>query len=125
MSTHADPRAEVQERRLALAFAPVHKRAFGIATGSAVALIVFLATAVLLLYPPDARPGFLSLLAEYFYGYTLSWQGAFVGGAWGLLVGFVGGWFTAFCRNLALACTIWYLRTRAELHATRDFLDHI
>ncbi|MBA2243901.1 MAG: hypothetical protein H0W11_03025, partial [Gemmatimonadetes bacterium] len=64
-------------------------------------------------------------LAEYFYGYTVSWPGALVGGFWGFVVGFVAGWFVAFCRNLVIAATLFITRTRAELAATRDFLDHI
>jgi hypothetical protein len=45
--------------------------------------------------------------------------------AWGFLVAFVAGWFLAFCRNLALAIIAFAIRTRAELSATRNFLDHI
>ena len=48
-----------------------------------------------------------------------------MGAAWGFLVGFVVGWFTAFVRNLVLAVSIFAARTRAEMTATRDFLDHI
>jgi hypothetical protein len=67
----------------------------------------------------------LYLLSEYFYGYSVSWTGAIVGLLWGFAVGFVAGWFTAFCRNMALAISIFISRTRGELHATADFLDHI
>src|SRR5574341_1243790 len=109
---------------LALAFAPLHKRAFGMAIGIAFGLVVFLLTAVALLRPP--QPGFsLDLLAQYFAGYTVPWQGALVGTAWGFVAGFVGGWFFAFCRNFVLATWLFIARTRAELSATRDFLDHI
>jgi hypothetical protein len=37
----------------------------------------------------------------------------------------VAGWFTAFVRNFVMAAMVWMARTRAELSATRDFLDHI
>lgn len=109
---------------LAIAFLPLHKRAFGIAAGAAAAIVTFLATAVYLLRDP--HPGFeLELLSEYFAGYSVSWRGAFVGAAWAGFVGFVLGWFLAFCRNLLLAVQLLVLRTRAELSQTRDFLDHI
>lgn len=109
---------------LVLAFAPLHKRAFGIACGTVSGLFVFLLTAVYLLRAPtDAFR--LELLGEYFAGYTVSWSGALVGLAWGFVAGFVAGWFTAFCRNLIIAVSLFVTRTRAELHATRDFLDHI
>jgi hypothetical protein len=107
-----------------LAFAPVHKRAFGIATGVTVGLLVFVATVLETLRNPVV-PSPLRLLNEYFAGYTVSWLGAFIGLAWGIVTGFVMGWFVAFCRNLVVAASIFWIRTRAELRANRDFLDHI
>lgn len=109
---------------LALAFAPLHKAAFGVATGAAGALGMLLVT-VYVLVVPRAQGFPLELLATYFAGYEVSWAGAIIGGAWGFLVGFVAGWFIAFCRNLALALTAFSIRTRAELDQTREFLDHI
>ncbi|HSA54342.1 MAG TPA: hypothetical protein VLE53_01505 [Gemmatimonadaceae bacterium] len=109
---------------LLLAFAPMHKRAFGIATGTAAALLIALLTVAALLLP-GAREFPLELLNEYFAGYSVSWGGVFIGAGWGFVVGFVAGWFTAFCRNLALAISAFLIRVRAELSQTRDFLDHI
>lgn len=107
-----------------LAFAPLHKRAFGMAFGAAGAVITFLVTAVYLVRNP--QPGFdLGLLSQYFTGYTVSWPGAFIGAAWAGFTGFVLGWFLAFTRNLAIALILFAVRTRAELDQTRDFLDHI
>lgn len=107
-----------------LAFSPLHKKAFGVAVGTACALVMFLLTAVYLLRAPE-RPVGLWLLAQFFAGYSVSWIGAFVGALWGFAVGFVMGWFLAFCRNLVLAISMLIIRTRAQLDATRDFLDHI
>ena len=109
---------------LQLAFLPLHKRALGMAIGAASGLTCFAVTAVALLRPPEPALN-LMLLAEYFYGYTFTWVGAFVALAWGFVVGFTAGWFIAFCRNLVLAASLWLTRTRAELDASRDFLDHI
>lgn len=106
------------------AFLPIHKRAFGIAIGTAFGGLLFVVTLVAVILP-DGRADVLPLLSEFFAGYDVSVTGAFVGLAWGLFVGFVAGWFTAFSRNLALASSVWLGRTRAELQATRDFLDHI
>ena len=114
--------AEELPPAMVLAFAPLDKRAFGVAIGAAAGLMFFLVTVVVLLRGTD--PG-LHLLREYFYGYAVSWPGAFVGLFWGFVVGFVAGWFTAFCRNLALAISAFLIRVRAELSQTRDFLDHI
>ncbi|HVF40921.1 MAG TPA: hypothetical protein VM939_13555 [Gemmatimonadaceae bacterium] len=115
---------EVMPRAAALLFAPVDKRAFGAALGAATGLFLFLATAVVLLISPDNSYG-LTLLSEYFAGYSVSWTGALIGLAWGIAVGFCAGWFVAFTRNLVLAISLFIIRTRAELAETRDFLDHI
>jgi hypothetical protein len=109
---------------LLLAFAPMHKRAFGTATGVAAALLIALLTVGVLVLP-GARDFPLGLLSEYFAGYSVSWSGVLAGAAWGFVVGFVAGWFAAFCRNLALAISTFLIRARAELSQTRDFLDHI
>lgn len=108
---------------LALAFAPLHKRAFGTAIGLVLGSVVFLATVVGVLVPDP--PSFLYLLANYFPGYTVSLPGALVGFGWAAFAFFVAGWFTAFVRNFVMAAMVWIVRTRAELMATRDFLDHI
>ena len=107
-----------------LAFAPLHKRAFGVATGSAGATLMALLTIVQVVH--TSGPGFpLGLLEQFFAGYSVSWTGVVVGAAWGFAVAFVAGWFAAFCRNLALAVSAFFIRTRAELSETRNFLDHI
>jgi hypothetical protein len=109
---------------LLLAFAPLDKAAFGAAVGVAVGLVVLLLTVGTILMPPDGRPD-LQLLAVYFRGYSVSWPGALIGAGWGAFMGFVFGWFTAFCRNLIVAISLFVIRSRAELAQTRDFLDHI
>jgi hypothetical protein len=106
------------------AFLPLHKRALGMAVGLTAGSLVALVTVAQLVLRPD--PEFpLHLLGEYFYGYTVSWQGALLGLAWGFVAGFVGGWFVAFVRNVVLATIIFVTRTRADLAASRDFLDHL
>ena len=121
-------RATEEEERvlevLRLAFAPLHKRAFGTAVGTAAGLLIAFVTAYHILFVP---PGMvrLELLRAYFAGYSVSWTGVLVGGAWGFGVGFILGWFAAFCRNLVVAISVFITRTRAELGQTRDFLDHI
>jgi hypothetical protein len=111
------------ERALVLAFAPLHKRVFATAVGVAAALLVALATLIAVLrYPTDTG---LWVLAGYFRGYSVSWAGILIGAAWAGAVGFIGGWFLAFARNLALATWLLFIRVRANLSQTRDFLDHI
>lgn len=109
---------------VSLAFAPLHKRAFGTATGTAAGLGVFILT-LLDLARNSAEQSPLELLNEYFAGYSVSVTGAFVGLLWGFATAFILGWFVAFCRNFVVAASIFWIRTRAQLTATRDFLDHI
>lgn len=109
--------------RLALAFQPLDKRAFGVAIGAAAGGLVALATIVVLLQ--GEVPINLGLLAEYFAGYQVSWFGVVIGFFWGFVAGFAAGWFVAFWRNFIVAASIFAVRTRADLAQSRDFLDHI
>lgn len=109
---------------LRLAFAPLHKAAFGTATGVAAALF-FASLTVIAIISPRAREFPLELLVQYFAGYSVTWGGTIVAGVWGFAVGFVAGWFIAFCRNLAMAFVAFTYTARAQLAQTRDFLDHI
>lgn len=106
------------------AFAPLHKRAFGVAMGVAGAAFMAALTIATILIP-GAREVPMWLLEQYFEGYSVTWPGVVVGAAWGFGVAFVAGWFAAFCRNLTLAVSAFFIRTRAELDSTREFLDHI
>ena len=104
-------------------FAPIDKRAFGLAIGITAALALALTTAIDLML---AKPWLgLNLLGTYFAGYSVSWTGVLIGALWALGVGFVAGWLLAFLRNFTLAVSMFLVRTRAELDETSDFLDHI
>jgi hypothetical protein len=122
MQSHALNAAEPIAPTLAKAFAPVHKSALGAAAG-----IVFGAfLAGLTVFHVVARPSNaleISLLSEYFYGYSVSWIGAGVALFWGFLTGFVAGWFVAFIRNFTTA--VWLVFIRAKAALSQPFLDHI
>ncbi len=108
---------------LVMAFVPLHKRAFGMAVGLTLGGLVFLSTVMAVLRA--GYPEFMPLWSNYFYGYTVSWWGAFVGFAWAFLAFFVAGWFTAFLRNFIIGVNLWIGYTRVEIDRTRDFLDHM
>lgn len=124
----SDPLSVTGEQRVTeaviRAFAPLDKAALGIAVGLVVGVTAALVTIADLVIDPHGRAG-LYLLSEYFYGYTVSPAGALVALGWGLLVGFVAGWFLAFVRNAVMAVWLLYFRARAEWNATDDFLDYI
>ena len=112
------------ERTLRRAFAPIHKRALGVASGIVAALATFAVTAFHVIAAPSDAPN-LGLLAQYFYGYDVTWRGALIGAWWSFIAAFVAGWFDAFVRNLVIATWLFILRTKADLAGTTDFLDHI
>ena len=107
---------------LALAFAPIHKSALGIAVGAVSGAIMAVVTVFhTILQPQNAPP--IGLLGHYFYGYTVSWSGAAVALAWGFVTGFVAGWFVGFIRNFSTATWLLVVKTKAAL--SQPFLDHI
>ena len=110
------------------AFAPLIKRALGVAFGATCGLGLFVLTVYHKVLSPEPGPDdtSLGLLGQYFRGYDPeSWSGPFVGLLWGLWVGFVMGWFFAAMRNFLVATWIFVIRTKANLEANREFLDHI
>jgi hypothetical protein len=107
-----------------LAFARVHKRAFGVALGSAAAMLLVVATLIGLVRG-ESFTFPLDLLSQFFPGYAVSPVGLLVGGAWAFAAGCAAGWLVALVRNVAVATILFVIRTRAELANTRDFLDHI
>jgi len=48
----------------------------------------------------------LNLLGQYFYGYSVTWFGSFVGLAWGVIVGGAIGWTIGEVYNLV----VWFRR---------------
>jgi hypothetical protein len=68
-------------------------------------------------------PG-LELLGQYLLGYSITLEGAFIGMAYGLFWGFLGGWLFAFLRNFFFGYYIFLVKRKEELLTFRDFLDH-
>ncbi len=67
----------------------------GLAGGSG----IFLATASLLVQGGENVGQHLSLLSNYFPGYTVTWPGAFLGLAYGALTGAIAGYVLAWIYN--------------------------
>ncbi|MCL4523062.1 MAG: hypothetical protein M1453_09150 [Acidobacteria bacterium] len=110
---------------LLLAFAPMHRTAMGAAFGVVLGGLLFLMTMALVVkggYPVGPT---LSLLGQFFFGYTVTFPGAFVGLFWGWSVGFLLGWGFAVVRNLIVWSWLVLIRSRAEMEEYGDFLDHM
>lgn len=79
---------------LKIAFCRIDVLAMAAATGTVAALLLFLATAVLLLKGAAAGTEVgphLEALGSYLPGYTVTWTGALLGALYGLLLGAFAG----------------------------------
>jgi uncharacterized transporter YbjL len=103
-------------------FAKVDAIALGIACGIVTSGAVFIATVVLLLKGGMQVGRNLSLLSQYFMGYSVTWSGAVIGAVYGLFLGFVIGWILAFVRNVTVSSYLHAIRLWANLSANH-FLD--
>ena len=108
-----------------LAFGPLHRIALGMAFGLVFGGFVFLATLVVMLKKGDGNVIQLELLNQFFWGYSVSLSGAFIGLAWGFASGFVLGWMLAAVRNAVIWIWLTAVRSRAEMDQYSDFLDHL
>ena len=104
-------------------FAKIDKVALGISFGSTLGLLIFLATVFLLFKGGSPLGPNLSLLAQYFLGYSVSLGGSFIGLGYGFLSGFVLGWLIAFLRNVLVSVYLHSIKLRIHLRSLQDFLD--
>jgi protoporphyrinogen oxidase len=98
----------------------------GLATalGSVFGLLTFAATLWLILAGSQDRGPGLRLLGQYFWGYSITIKGAFIGMAYSFFWGFLFGWLIAYLRNFLIAFFIYLVKRKEELITFRDFLDH-
>jgi hypothetical protein len=107
------------------AFARLDPVALGAAFGCVAGLILFLATAALLLQGGTMVGRTLSLLGYYLWGYSVTWKGALSGFIQAGLGGFVLGATIAGLRNWGVSAYAWLLKRSAEAEASRDLLDKV
>ncbi len=112
------------EEVLRAAFARYDPLALGAAVGAVAGLGLFLATAFSLLFTSARGAGPpLTLLGNYLFGYTATWEGAFVGLAEAALGGFAFGWLVAAAINLLIGWEETLLRRELEALTTLDPLS--
>jgi tetrahydromethanopterin S-methyltransferase subunit G len=71
----------------------------GLVFGIVLALVIFVAT-VWLTLKGGPHPGrHLSLLGQFFWGYSVTWLGSLIGALYGLVLGFMAGWVVAWVYN--------------------------
>ena len=115
----------ISDKILMRVFARMDKLAFATAIGSVAGLLIFLATIwVVIKSGPDIGLK-LQLLSQYFVGYTVTVQGAFIGFGYSFGWFFLFGWLYAYLHNFFFSYHIYRIKKRAELLSFRDFIDHL
>ena len=125
---HEEEREEAGVKPLApvvpgWAYAKLDRTASGLATGVMAGGLLCVATLVLVAKGGDVIGPTLGLLNQYFPGYQVTASGSVIGLAYGLTVGYLGGWMFAFLRNAALFASRALLYRRAERKVLRQMLD--
>ncbi|HUL32201.1 MAG TPA: NAD(P)/FAD-dependent oxidoreductase [Thermodesulfobacteriota bacterium] len=111
------------DKLLPAIFSRMDQLGLATAIGSVCGLLTFLATIWLVMKGGAASP-YLRLLDQYFFGFTVTVKGAFIGMAYSFSWGFLSGWLFAYLRNFSVAYYIYRIKRKAELLTFRDFLDH-
>jgi len=99
--------------------------AFGVAVGVLSALGLFAVTIVPAVRFDWHLADHVGLLSQYLYGYTVTVSGAFVGAAYGLVIGYLVGQLFARARNFWMAAYLRIIWWRAQSRAASDLLDHL
>jgi protoporphyrinogen oxidase len=113
------------DRAVLKSLARMDKLAFATAIGTVSGFAVFIATIWFLVRAPIGGGPTLWLLSQYFYGYTLTIKGAFVGLGYSFFWGFFFGWLFAYLRNLVIGIFLYYVKKEAEASSFKNLLDYI
>lgn len=112
------------EKIIVQSLARLDGTALGVALGVLGGLAIFAATNFLVYKGGDVIGPNLSLLAQFFPGYEVSFAGSFVGFFYGLLSGFAIGWLIAFLRNCIVSFYIYVWKLKSSMSAVNDYIDN-
>lgn len=105
------------------AFARLHQTALGVAVGLVFGSVLCVATLWLLVNGGTVVGPNLSLLGQYFPGYSVTPIGAMWGFLYGTGAGFLIGWGFALCWNISLRLYLSLIKREAELEEASRLLD--
>ncbi len=105
------------------AFARLDALALGVALGCWSGLLLLGSTWFLVLRGGSSAVSFFALLANYFPGYTVTWQGGAAGLIYGFLTGFTVGWGFARLRNLAVRLYVALAKLKAAYSMLAERID--
>jgi protoporphyrinogen oxidase len=123
--TVEEPFMEAEEELIEIVFARLDPVALGVAVGTVSGLVIFFATAILVIKGGPVVGPTLSLLGNFLYGFDVTWGGALVGLLEGGMVGFGIGYLGASFRNWGMKAYAQFMRWRAEAAPRRNLLDKI
>lgn len=108
---------------IAQSFASLNKTALGISLGSTFGLLIFLMTVILVIKGGFPVGPNLSLIGQYFPGYTVSFTGSLIGFVYAFILGFSLGWIMALLYNLLMRVCLFVLELKSNLSAISDYID--
>ncbi|MBW2193904.1 MAG: hypothetical protein JRF27_08980, partial [Deltaproteobacteria bacterium] len=115
----------IRDKIFAATFSRIDPFAFAVASGCVSGLVFFIATVWLLVKGGEVVGPNLRLFAQFFYGYTVSFKGAFIAFAYSFGWGFIFGWLFAYLRNFLVVFYLYRVKKKAEIMSLRDFFDNL
>ena len=115
----------VVDKVLPDAFPKLDPLALGLSMGMVLGGGLMLATFFVLLQGGDVSGETLTLLNQFYPGYTVTAVGGLVGLAYAFITGFLLGWGYAFLRNAITALYVVSLYRSAQQSVMRQFFEHI
>lgn len=98
--------------------------ALGISLGTLFALVIFLATNLLIFKGGNEIGPNLVLLNQYFIGYNVTFGGSLIGSIYGFVSGFILGFLIAFLRNTVVRVYLHLLKLKGSMSAINDYIDN-
>jgi hypothetical protein len=123
--TVEEPLMETEEELIEIVFSKLDPVALGVAIGTVSGLVIFIATAILIIKGGPVVGPRLSLLGHFLLGFQVTWGGSLVGFLEGGLGGFAIGYLCASLRNWGMKAYAQFMRWRGEAARRRNLLDKV
>lgn len=111
------------DKLIVQAFAKIDRSALGMTMGLLAGLGMFLTTIFLISKNDVPLSSFFSLLNQFFWGYSVSMTGSFIGLLYGFLAGFGVGWLIAFIRNFVIKIYLYIAKYKERMISINNFID--
>ena len=111
--------------QVVLVLAHLDPKALGVASGFVLGLWIWGLTMFHMIRGGEHRWGHLTLMSNYFIGYSVSVSGSVIGFIYAALIGLVLGYSFARMRNFFVHCYLRHIRRRAEREVFSDLLDRL